>query len=482
MAIRSLRRIPTFFWIPPTSGLIYKIEIIRSDDTVDDITDITYSGELVYGATESIGNFSFTVDNSDQSRTGIWDSGASIKVYLDYGSTATTVRFKGPVEKASARNQRIRVTGRSNGGALLDVTVTKEFSSQETSTILTELLSTYTTGITTTNVNTSTTNFTVTWYQKPLWECIQDLCNAAGFDAYLDPNDDFHYFEANSVRNTTDAIIHESNLFEVGDFAPDQSIVRNRIIVYGETHSGLTIISTAEDDDSITTNKVKEKIIRDPNLTTLEAVNARAEFERSIGKDPPIVGELTSLGLPTIQPGENIRISAPLSNLPPNYYKVLSYKHKFDGIVKTVVTIDKEPRKIFHLMRDRISGEQSLADTPNPNELRFSANFEYNIDIGTHSNTEIVQGVLKTDGGGSGTWTSATTTTSSVIGKVELRVKGSTIADATYEISLDNGINFTIVTPNTAVSSIPPGNNLILRINLNSDTSEIEGAAVLYRT
>ena len=65
--IRSIGRtkpIPVYVWIPPTYGAKHKITVTRSDGTIDDVTDIISKGELIDGATDTIGRFSFEIDNS----------------------------------------------------------------------------------------------------------------------------------------------------------------------------------------------------------------------------------------------------------------------------------------------------------------------------------------------------------------------------------------------------------------------------------
>ena len=66
-AVRAIKRIPVRAWVPPEYNALFKIEIIRSDGiTTDDITEEIYEGEIVDGATDTIGNFQFIVDNSDE--------------------------------------------------------------------------------------------------------------------------------------------------------------------------------------------------------------------------------------------------------------------------------------------------------------------------------------------------------------------------------------------------------------------------------
>lgn len=202
MPVRSITTIPVHVWIPPIYWALPKIEIIGNDETAYDITDYILDGEIVDGVTDTIGSFNFTIDNSSQIFQGKWNGNEILNFYCDYDTTATTKRFRGRIEKVNYTENTIKITGRNDSLKLLKLSVTKASLNTETSIILTELFNTYATDFTLTNINTSTSNVTVNWYQKPLFECIQELCQTSGFDFYIDKNLDVHYFESGSVRKS----------------------------------------------------------------------------------------------------------------------------------------------------------------------------------------------------------------------------------------------------------------------------------------
>ena len=482
--VKSIKRIPVHVWVPPEYHPLYRIVITRSDDSTDDITEEIFSGEITDGATDTIGNFQFSIDNSDERYTGVWTGNEVIRIYIDYATSATTLRFRGRIEKVSYRDNRITIKGRSDSKQLLDVTVTKAYTDTGTSDIIEDLFDTYATDFTYTNVTSETTEVTANWYQKPMFECILELCNSTGYDFYIDNALDAHYFESGSINNTVDAIIHENNLFEVGDFAYDQSLIKNRIIVYGADVGDLPLFKTAQDTTSIAAYGIKESIINDSNITTGTQCQERADYELSLSKDPPLVGDVSCFGLATIQPGENIQISAPASNLSPGYYKIMKYRHTFEGIMKTIVTIEKEPKNVYHVLRDRIVTEQKLTDTPNPNEMRYSWNFDFDTDTGTHTNTTIKDGVLKTEEGStSGNWVSEGATAPANLTYFEIRAVGESLVGVKYYLSTNDGINWQeapALKTEYAVDS--PGFSIKLKVKLNSADTQIDGLALFYKT
>ena len=65
--IKSIGRkkpIPVHVWIPPKFNPTYKIEVEKGDGTKYDITNNIIQGEYTDGITETIGNFSFKINNS----------------------------------------------------------------------------------------------------------------------------------------------------------------------------------------------------------------------------------------------------------------------------------------------------------------------------------------------------------------------------------------------------------------------------------
>jgi hypothetical protein len=370
----------------------------------------------------------------------------------------------------------------------MGITVTQSYSIEYTHAIIEDLISKYcSTNITTSNIDTTEATdklVTLNWYQKPFWECILELCNRSGYDSYIDSSFDFHYFVSGSINNTTECVVHEQNLIETGEFAPDLSVLKNRIIVYGAKIEQQQILWTEEDDTSIASYDVKELIVNDANITTVAQAKARAEYELSLYKDPPTIGEVTSLGLPTLSPGEKLRISDPINNLTPGYYTIQKFTHKFDNDnpMMTVLTVQEETSTLPKILKKRITFETQTSEMENPYEMRYSWLFDFIVDSGTHSTTEITGGVLKTTAGNAtGTWISDVNTLSENALSCELRAKVNSIGSV-YYVSTDDGANWQSITLNTLLNLSPPGTNLKIKVELNAEATEIDSICLLFKT
>jgi len=487
VATRSSRRKHSFYWIPPNTTPSYKITIERGDGTVDDVSDFISMAEFEDNVTESVGRFEIVLWNPNDEYTGVWVGNEIVRYYKDYAATATTLRFRGRVEKPSNRFNKINVKGRSEGYRMLDITVTESFSEVETGVIVDALFATYLPSFTTNNVETSSTNITVSWFQKPLFECMKELASAAGFEFYVDSSLDVHYFATGSVDNAEEAIVHSSNLLDIKDFTPDLTLIKNRVIVYGAIQEGIQVIATAEDSTSQGVNGVKELILNDDNVTSETTAQEVADFELARLKDAPEVGNVKGYLLATIQPGERIQLSSPSDDLNPGYYTTTGYVDRLDvvesGVLSTSVFVNKEPRRISHILKGRVEQENRKKDASrNPEGMRFSRNFLFAEDTGSHTNTEIVNGVLKPTGA-SGTWISALRTLDTDLSEAYLIMNGETLTGAVVSVSGNNGVSYQDFTANRTklVISDAAGKNLLVKVVFDDADTQISSLSVQYK-
>ena len=492
MAVRNIRSIgstkpiPIWVWIPPTFSPIYKIEVTDGTTTTD-ITDFVIEGEYTDGVTETIGNFSFKVDNSTQNYSTLFDLYDRIQISMDYGTTASTVRFVGMIERLSKTDSNLVISGRGSSAKVIGKNITYSATDKARATILSEIISeNFSSILTTNNLESDTTTLSVNYFEKPFMDIVEEICFIGGRDAYVDKDFDFHYFVSGSRINTTEAIVHEYNLISTGDFSPDASAISNSVRIYGLETSGLPLIYTSSDSTSQTTFEVKNLLLNDTSITTQSQVQARADYELARNKDPPTIGTITSLGLPTILPGEQLRISDPLNGLAPNYYLVHKFTHKFsnDKPFMTEVTVQKERTSIPKILRKRIKFESEAIKNINKNNLDFSFIYDFNSESGIHSNTQISinpntgEGYLETTGGATGTWISDTLEVDSNVSAVEIRMAGTDNQSTQLFVSVDGGIVYNSVL--SGDTTITAGKDIKIKVVLRSATTQINAVALLY--
>ena len=480
---------PGIIWIPPQFNSAYAIKIQRTDGTIDDVSQLISSSEVEDTVTDGIGRFTLEVWNPYDTFTDKWKPMDIFYYYKDYAVSATTLRFRGRLEKISYVGQKIRITGRSDALKLMGKTVTQSYSANECSLILKSLIDLYGTGFTYTNVLPSLTTLTVNWYQKPFWECVQELCKAARgandnvFECYVDSSLDFNFFESGTRENTDEGIVHTHNLIEISDFADDSSQLKNRVILYGADQGGIKTLYTSQDVSSQTSYGVREEIINDSNVTTRDQAKDLADYKLEQLQNSPSVGELRGMLLATIQPGQKIVLSSPADKIYPGLYPIVSYVDRISdkGDFFTTVRITNEPRKFTNIIKSNIENAYKSQDmTQNPYEMRDSYNFLFDSSSGTHSGTQITDGVLKLLGADLGTWISPARTTSTNVISCYLYMVGDTLSGASVYVSSD-GSSYDLISNKTKVNITNPGTSLSIKIIISNTNTKVDSLSLLYK-
>jgi hypothetical protein len=485
MAVRNARSKSATHWIPPEFTAKHKLTIERSDGTVDDITSYVYLFEYEDGVTDTIGGFELQISNATEQYTDKWTFMDIVRFYCDYATSATTLRFRGRIEKIDYTNNIIKISGRSEALAFMDITVTKSYQQLDCSDILKDLIDNYGKGnFTYNNIDTSNVIITINWYQKPFWECVTELCTATGYFAYVDSNLDFHFKLKGGVDNTQEAIVHTYNLISVSEFSEDITQVKNRIKVYGAQQDGIQLIYTVEDKDSITSYKLREDILQNNNMTNYNQIKEYGNYILETKKNPPVTGEVIGTLLASIQPGERIRLSSPENKLPPGYYDIIGFKQTidFNSGLYTTVKVNKEPQRYNQILKTLIqNGSDTQTTDINKFDLDFTYNLLFNEDTGVHSNTQIVDGLLKPTAVG-GVYISDSFIENENITQVNLLVVGSNVPDVKFEITGNGGVSYIALRPNnlTNLSSVQ-GRDLKIRITFNTDTPEIDSISIQFK-
>ena len=492
MARITRKTITGFIWIPRPYEYKYEVKIERSGAT-DTITSDVIKMEWNKPVTEEVGKFSLYLNNNEGTYTDLYSGGEKIAVYLDWlGSSPNTLIFKGIIETLEKAfdytyGNYFKIKGSHISGALLDLTVTEEYTNVAAHTILSNIINTYATDFTDSNVESTgaaSTAITVKWSEKPFWQCVKDICTMSGCDAYVDDNYDFHFFEKNSKETTMDAVVWEDNLLEVKGLAKDTTEVYNKITVYGKDANSLPIIATAEDTSSQATYGVKQKIISDNSISSMVEAQDRANAE--LAADTSLKGSAKCLGMTYVQPGDLIWISDPVHSIH-DQYRVYNIKDRLDkGYFTTEIQIENPSKALSLTVRKNREKSIALETITNPNRMLYSYNFEFDSDSGTHSDTEISGGKLKLQTGKtSGTWTSPVKLTSDTVTDVELRFVGQDLDSSTFYASADNGSTWDALTADEKKTLTNSGTQLELKVNLVSNSlnpnPQVDSCVLLYK-
>lgn len=469
-----------FIPIPKPRNAKIKVELDG-----DDLTGKTIESLFTYPVTSGIGTFRATISNASSQLSGKYFAGDAIKFYAD-NSDGTTLQFWGRVdnvkESIGGRGQVLEIEGRHRAYTLTEYLICYSATAEEPSQILKDIIAKLPTsyGFTSLNVAETETSMNVNWNYKSFWDCVMEICNYAGFDCYVDNNLDFHFFEANSILNTDDAVVEGDNLIDSKGWGINDYYEKTRVVAIGQSEDGLPIVYTAISDDE--GDEIREVFIKDVSANTETSVKNLAEAKLLEITNLTPTATVKSFGLESVKPGDNIWLLIPRQKIH-GQYKLKSIVQKFgtsSGGWRTELVVEAEQENISQILNGLKQTTSSLKVADNINKLNYSWYFGFDATSGTHSTTEITGGVLKTDGSASGTWTSNLKEAPVDATSCEIRVKGQSVPGTIFYVSVDNGITFKEIDLNTLKILSPPGGDLRVKVEINSATTQIYSLVMLY--
>ena len=483
-----------FIIIPREFSPDWKVEVIRTDGTVDDVTNDVLYCKYNLIVTEGIGDFEIRLDDGSEVYAGYYSGTEIVRIYIDNGTSASTKRYEGKVEKVKKiykDSYQLQLIGRHISKELFEILVTKSYSNTLASTILTNLVTSYLTGYTTNNVTATTDFISISWSDKPFWDCIRDLCEMSNFDFYVDDDKDLHFFQRNSILYREE-VIWTDEVIEVTGLGDTTFDIKNRVRIYGQDDSGLPVVYTANDLISQAAyGSIEAPPISDGSIKTYEEAKKVGDGQIALWKAKKFQGQAIVYGFPTVLAGNHIWVSLPEHSIQ-GTYRIMQVTQEIgleisEGF-RTTLSIEKPIKDLTLVLRDSqrsIEGKDT-SKSQNPNQLKFSYNFPFSdtSNIESMSSTEISNGkLILSSGANTGTMTTSARTVSDIITKVELRYEGTALDQSTFEISVNNGLNWETVTRDNLLTVANTGKFLKIKVTLiisGSTRGELDGLTILY--
>lgn len=500
---RNVKPIPVQHFIPPAFKPIWQITLVTDDETID-ITDIVVDGQYTDGITRTIGNFSFRFLDPSNTISDKLSDFDEIRIKIDYGSTATTQRFVGKIERRmNSEHIYMIVSGRSNAMITTGTNITYSSNGEKyRSEILKEIINLkdvdgvtpkYFGGlISDAGIEDDLGTIDVEYFEQPFWDIVRDICEKGGRDAYISQDLIFNYFEIGTRFNTTEAIVENVNLISTAEFGNDTEEIVTEVRAYGNLIQGIPVISTSEKDTSRTKGIDKQSKIDNRNARTVNQAKELANAEFQNKKTVPTIGTISSLLLPTLLPGEQIKIANPINKLAPDYYEIESFSHVFSvEEIKTVCTIKKQRTTISRAITANLKFQKQITANDNPRDLDSSLIYNFSDTSGTFNNTTrsfVADGssgyyVLKTSSGNSGSWTSDNVSFDFNIKEIEFRITGDSLGGTPPEgtklrYSLDGGSTFK--TWGIGDVTLENVNQLQIQVIFSSSVTQVRAVGALY--
>lgn len=495
----SKKPIPIYHPLPPVSSAIMKI-VVSSDSGDIDISNLIISGNFNVGVTSTIGDFEVTFLDPLKTNYNLINLFDDVYIYGDYGTDATTKRFRFKVENKGFLDYKTVLSGRGIGMILAEKSIIYQsldaggdLTSKSKSTIITEILQDNFPEITDfSQIETDTTSLQVNYYEIPFFNIIEELCGKDKY-FYLDKDLVPHYFTKGSKINTTEAVV-EDNLVTMNDNSDNGEEIYSRVRVYGESEGGIPVIATKDLGTTNTGGINKDYIINNSSVTSTTQATELVTSESSNLENSTRIGDIVSLFLPSLLPGESIFVGLPDYDLDPSYYNIKEFSINIDNegdyTYVTSFTIEKKRVTSSGITKGIVQNQSAMTENRNPYDLDFSRIITFDTDTGTHSGTEINEDHLKVSPGGSiGTWISPVYTLDNNVSEIELRWFGDLLigdySTTTSQMwfSLNGGETWQLYFFGIGSYSgtIPTGKDLMVKVVLNKSDARVKRIGVYYK-
>lgn len=494
----NVKPIPIFHGIPPSSSSIVKITVDTDSGEID-ITDSIIKADFSVGVTSTIGDFSLSFIDPLKTNLNLISNFDDVYLYADYGSSATTKRFRFKIENKGYTDFNTNLSGRGIGMILssksiiyqtLDVNDALTYKNK--SDVIIEIIQQNFSNITDfSQIESDTTQIQKSYFEIPFFDIIEELCGNDKY-FYLDKDLIPHYFTKGSVQNSTEGIT-DSNLVYMNDNSENSEEIYTRVRVYGSSEGGIPIIATSNIGTTNTGGINKDYIINNTSIVSTIQAQALADSEANRITSSTRVKDIICLLLPSLSPGESLFIGLPEFDIDPNYYNIKEFNIKIDINSDFPYTnnfiIEKKRQNVPIVVKDIIQTQKEIVTNDNPNDLDFSQIIIFDVDTGTHSNTEINEGYLKVKiGQSTGTWISEIFSLDDDVTAIELRwsgdllVSGYGATSSQLWFSLNGGSTWKLYSVGDATypGSIPSGRDLRVKVVLGQSTAKVKRIGVYY--
>jgi len=296
--------------------------------------------------TTQASSFSADVFNESADYNNYFDYHDDVKIYFGYESDGVVGLFHGRVEKLKKSwkpsGSVITVSGRGTWTLMLEKMEVKSFLSTELGDIIKDLISSNVTGLTTVNVgNSGITPDTEVVDHAFIQEKVKEYCTKAGFDAWVDFDDDLH-FTGTPGANTVSLVAGE-NIKEI-ELSIDWKKIRNYIRGYGKKVEGVQLIKTEEDTASQAKYGVVMKIIKNSSLDETSLIQSIMDAALLEDKEAEWGGVAVIPGDERIVPAKSITVTVPALDVDESF-KVQHVQHVFEpsgGFTTNVMLVEEE--------------------------------------------------------------------------------------------------------------------------------------------
>lgn len=489
----TTRRTPGFIFLPQKQYRVsWKVQITNGS-TVTNVTGYVISINIDWNLGR-LATCNIVLSNPKGKWLNLWDGGETVDVFGEYQDvTPTNKLFSGKIDNPyftfGSDGYKMVIECRQTP-ELADKKIIEQFDNATVDDAIKSVIDNNYSGIVTyNNVNTTTETYTGNFQHISGIDAINTLANKANMDLYIDTDNDIHLFEKDSINNSTESVTTNNNLIAVSKFGKDTTKIFNRVIAYGREEQNIILLKTEEDSASQADLWVKDIIEQGNSIDTMTEIQEKANVVLANSTNIKEDGALSSLGLPTIKPGENLLMQIP-------YCGIEGYKN-IRGFTQTLspsgfftsLQIEEIQDTTAEIFRERIEAEDRLKVFSNLNGMTDSYTVYFNETPSAVilTNVEIVDETVKLKSGETnGTCIFNGLTTDNNITQCELRISTNFPNHelSTFDVTNDGGVTYERVSVGSLHTFLSTGNRLSFRITFIGDSTHdptFDMVCILYK-
>ncbi len=468
---------PGKIWFPQVKDKVFsKVEIVGSDDSTTDISEDVLSINFTWPTIRKggTGTFNIEVGNPDRKYIDVFAEGDLVKISADF-TDGTTQIFEGKTEEPmfgfNDNMMKMILTGMKDpeiAGKKISVNTTNSPANALIESLFTEHFGNQ---FTFNNIDSAMTAVvTLQDSGKTFLNIIRTILSKVKFDGYIDIDNDIHTFPDTGVVNSNEAFAQGINILNITPSGRDTMATRNSVTVYGAKLEGIIIIKRKK---TVAISWDRDEIKREGGIKELIDAQERADGLQADLLNRDKEGSVTTEGIVTIRPGNQINIRVPDANLEGDFF-IANYTHNISVIAgwttsSTISEIIPNFDILFFNSNQLATTQRELDNANDMIETVILDTFD-NLTKGSFSDCKVDGGKLILESGKSqGTYTSNTEDAQENFTNVEVRGIANTdftLAGGVIEASNNGGRDYKIINNFNELTALNSASNNQGRIKI----------------
>lgn len=397
-------------WLPQNKDeAFFDVKLVDSSGTETSVKEDLLYIQVIWPTLREGGlaSFNLRLSNNERKYLNTYVKGNRVKIYMDYtdGTTLYKEFYMEEPKYGYSNGYIVYINGRDYP-QLADDKITINLSNGVAANdAFSEIVTNNYSGIVTTTGVSEDMNTTIYGgyeYQSAV-QVFSDILERVEYDGRIESDGSITTFDDEGILSTTETAILGQNIKSLSGFGAESSEEKNRVQVIGDFVENCPILRMKQNltQQSLTWKKVD--VFKKNSIKTIDDATEVATTKENEYSSLPDSGTLTTTGMFTIKPGQQIMCSVPDVRLVGDYF-VAKVTHTFSPGqgVETQLDINESKIEMSTFLKNERERRQAQRQVNNPNSMTDTIIFlDFNTQEGIDSlsNLTLSNGKLKLSAG-----------------------------------------------------------------------------------